>query len=109
MSDKENKETQKTAKDNAELHHEKVTAAQPKVRFDTSNLKSSYCNVCNATSTQEEVVLNFGLNETWDQGNADVDVKLLHRIIVSPHAAQRLLDLLSKLMKEHNSRYGKMN
>ncbi len=92
-----------------EAAKEKVTPIQPKVRFDTSDLKSSYCNVCNATSTQEEVVLNFGLNETWDQGSSDVDVKLLHRIIVSPHAAQRLHDLLSKLMKEHNSRYGKMN
>jgi len=50
------------------------------------------------------VVLNFGLNETWDQGQADVDVKLLHRIIVSPHAAQRLLDLLSKLMKGRASK-----
>ena len=82
---------------------------QPKVRFNTANLKSSYCNVCNATSTREEVVLNFGLNETWDQGNANVDVNLLHRIILSPHAAQRLHDLLSKLMKEHDVRYGKMN
>jgi len=88
---------------------EKVAATQPKVRFDTSELKSSYCNVCNATSTQEEVVLNFGLNETWDQGISDVNVKLLHRIIVSPHAAQRLVDLMSKLLTEHNSRYGKIN
>ena len=86
-----------------------TSAQQPKVRFNTSNLKSSYCNVCNATSTREEVVLNFGLNETWDQGNANVDVNLLHRIILSPHAAQRLLDLLAKLMNEHDTRYGKMN
>ena len=82
---------------------------QPKVRFNTAELKSSYCNVCNATSTHEEVVLNFGLNETWDQGAANVDVKLLHRIILSPHAAERLHDLLSKLMTEHKTRYGKMN
>ena len=82
---------------------------QPKVRFNTAELKSSYCNVCNATSTREEVVLNFGLNETWDQGAANVDVKLLHRIILSPHAAERLHDLLSKLMTEHKTRYGKMN
>jgi hypothetical protein len=82
---------------------------QPKVRFNTAELKSSYCNVCNATSTRDEVVLNFGLNETWDQGAANVDVKLLHRIILSPHAAERLHDLLSKLMAEHKTRYGKMN
>lgn len=88
---------------------EDTAPQQPKVRFNTSELKSSYCNVCNATSTREEVVLNFGLNETWDQGSANVDVKLLHRVILSPHAAERLHDLLSKLMVEHKARYGKMN
>ena len=109
MSASKSNPAEKLKQDDTSPKNEKVTPVQPKVRFDTSALKSSYCNVCNATSTQEEVVLNFGLNETWDQGNADVDVKLLHRIIVSPHAAQRLLDLLSKLMTEHNSRYGKIN
>jgi len=105
-------ETQNSSKVEAsnKTENEKMAApAQPKVRFDTSELKSSYCNVCNATSTQEEVVLNFGLNETWDQGVSDVNVKLLHRIIVSPHAAQRLVDLMSKLLTEHNNRYGKIN
>lgn len=79
---------------------------QGRVRFDTSKLKSSYCNVCNATSTREEVVLNFGLNENWDLGQRDVDVQLLHRIILSPHAAKRLQDLLARLMGEFENRYG---
>ena len=38
---------------------------QVKVKWDTSQLKSSYCNFCNANSTREEVVLNFGVNQTW--------------------------------------------
>jgi hypothetical protein len=76
------------------------------LHLDTSNLRSSYCNVCNATSTREEVVLNFGLNENWDLGRADVNVQLLHRIILSPGAAKRLQELLTKLMSEHEARYG---
>lgn len=76
------------------------------VSFDTSKMKSSYCNVCNATSTREEVVLNFGLNESWDLGKKDVEVQLLHRIIVSPHAAKRLHELLGRLMSEYETRYG---
>ncbi|MBS0643975.1 MAG: DUF3467 domain-containing protein [Acetobacteraceae bacterium] len=82
--------------------------AQPRVRFDTSNLKSSYCNVCNATSTREEVVVNFGINQTWDMQQRDLDVQLLHRVILSPYAAKRLHDLLGKLIKEHESRYGEL-
>jgi hypothetical protein len=81
-------------------------SGQPRVRFDTSNLKSSYCNVCNATSTREEVVINFGINQTWDMQQRDLEVQLQHRIILSPHAAKRLYDLLGKLVQEHEARYG---
>jgi hypothetical protein len=79
---------------------------QGRMQFDTSNLKSSYCNMCNATSTREEVVLNFGLNESWDLGQRDVTVQLLHRVILSPHAARRLHELMGRLMKEYDARYG---
>ncbi|MCX7109451.1 MAG: DUF3467 domain-containing protein [Proteobacteria bacterium] len=69
--------------------------------MNTSELKSSYCNVCNASSTREEVVLNFGVNSNWDQGLADVDIALHHRIILSPFAAKRLSDVLGNLVKEY--------
>jgi hypothetical protein len=84
-------------------------AGQQKVRFDNSNIKSTYCNVCNATSTREEVVINFGVNKTWDMGTTDLEVQLEHRIILSPYAAKRLQDLLVRLISEHEQRYGKLN
>ena len=77
-----------------------------KLRFDTANVKSTYCNVCNATSTREEVVVNFGVNKTWDMGGEDLEVQVEHRIILSPFAAKRLQELLTRLMTEHETRYG---
>lgn len=84
-----------------------------KLRFDMANIKSTYCNVCNATSTREEVVINFGINKTWDMpgkdgGSKDMEVQLEHRIILSPYAAKRLQDLLSRLITEHEQRYGEL-
>ena len=32
------------------------------VQFDVSNLQSSYANVCNVSTTREEIVLAFGVN-----------------------------------------------
>ncbi|WP_270935660.1 DUF3467 domain-containing protein [Falsiroseomonas oryzae] len=81
---------------------------KPEMKLDTSNLKSSYCNVCSATSTREEVVLTFGVNQNWDlqqQGGA-MEVQLLHRIIMSPVAAKRFHDLLTRLVNEHQQRHG---
>jgi hypothetical protein len=82
--------------------------ADSRLRWDTSGLKSSYCNVANATSTREEVILNFGVNENWDRPRAELQVQLLHRIILSPFAAKRLQELLTKLIREYESRYGEL-
>jgi Protein of unknown function (DUF3467) len=81
---------------------------QARVRWNTSQLRSSYCNVANATSTREEVVLNFGVNQNWDRMQQDFEIELQHRIILSPFAAKRLSDLLAKLVKEYESRYGEL-
>jgi hypothetical protein len=78
----------------------------PKVKWSTTGLKSTYCNFVNATSTREEVVLNFGVNQNWDRMEGEVEIELDHRIILSPFAAKRLTDLLHKLLTEYESRYG---
>jgi len=31
-------------------------------------MKNSYANVCNVTSTREEVVMLFGVNRAWNRG-----------------------------------------
>ncbi|WP_342361885.1 DUF3467 domain-containing protein [Terrarubrum flagellatum] len=79
-----------------------------KLRIDASELTSSYCNVCNASSTREEVVLNFGVNHDWDRGAAGADVKMLHRIILSPFAAKRVSQLLASLLREYEARHGEL-
>ena len=85
-----------------------VTERASATRVDTSSLKSSYCNVCNATSTREEVVVNFGINQDWDRGPQGLDIQLLHRIILSPFAAKRVAELMTNLVKEYESRYGEL-
>lgn len=80
----------------------------PRVVFDTSDLKSSYCNVCNGSSTREEVVLNFGVNNTWDRVQDVLEVALHHRVVMSPQAALRVRDLLVQLVDEHERRHGKL-
>jgi hypothetical protein len=83
---------------------------QPQIRWDTSKLHSSYANFCNANSTREEVVLNFGSNQTWERGaQSALDIELHHRIVLSPFAAKRLTELMQNLMKEYEARYGALS
>ena len=79
----------------------------PTLRVETSELKSSYCNVANVNTTREEVILNFGVNTDWDRSGTG-DVKLLHRIILSPHAAKRVAELMSRVMAEYEDRHGQL-
>lgn len=77
-----------------------------RMKVDTSELKSSYCNVCNGSSTREEVVLNFGINHDWDRGEQEYDVKLLHRVVLSPYAAKRVATLLDSIVRDYEARHG---
>ena len=77
-----------------------------KVLWNVQNLKSSYVNFANANSTQEEVVLNFGMNNNWDRQAAEVQIDLTHRVVMSPFAAKRLAELLTRLVDQYEARYG---
>jgi hypothetical protein len=77
-----------------------------KIKWDDSNMKSSYANVCNVTSTREEVVMLFGINQAWNRGQKEVTIQLTDRIIISPYAAKRLATLLEGVMKEYEGRFG---
>lgn len=78
----------------------------PKLVWDDSKMRSTYANVCNVSSTMEEVTLLFGTNSTWHTGQKEVAIQLTDRIILNPHSARRLSALLNKVVEEYDSRFG---
>jgi len=82
------------------------TTTNPTVQFDVSNLQSSYANVCNVSSTREEVVLAFGVNNVWERGQANMQVQMTNRIVLNPYAAKRLATVLNRVVAEYESRFG---
>jgi len=80
-----------------------------RIKWDDANMKSSYANVCNVTSTREEVVMLFGVNQAWNRGQREVTIQLTDRIIVSPYAAKRLTLLLDGVVKEYEKRFGTLS
>jgi hypothetical protein len=77
-----------------------------RIEWDDSQMKSSYANVCNVNGTREEVVLLFGISNPAQGGDARVRVQLSDRIILSPHAAKRLAQLLGSVVDAYESRFG---
>lgn len=88
---------------------EKTSQTGPTIRWDDSNLKSSYANVCNVSTTREEVVMVFGINHAWERGQNEVHVQLTDRVILSPFAAKRLASLLTNVLADYEKRFGALN
>ena len=84
--------------------------AAPTVDWDDSEMRSTYANVVNASSTREEVTLLFGTNQTWNPGaDRKFKVKLQDRVVLNPHAAKRLWILLGAIRTEYEKRFGKVS
>lgn len=81
----------------------------PTIRWDDSKMRSVYANVCNVSSTREEVTLLFGTNQAWRSGQKEVGIELTDRVIVSPFAAKRLSLLLSGVVAEYEKRFGALD
>ena len=79
------------------------------VRFDDSEVTNAYANVCNVSSSREEVVLVFGMNNAWERDASQVHVKLNSRVMLSPFAAKRLALLLNSVVQQYEARFGAMH
>jgi hypothetical protein len=79
------------------------------IRWDDSGMRSGYANVCNVTGTREEIVLLFGVNQSWNSATRELVIQLLNRVILNPFAAKRLNVLLTRVLREYETRYGQLN
>lgn len=79
---------------------------QRRLMVDTAGAATSYANTCHVASTKEELVLNFGLNQSWEQGQPDLRVQVTNRIILSPFAAKRLALLLGAVVQQYEGQFG---
>jgi hypothetical protein len=91
-----------------EAAQEKKATTQTTLKWDDSKMTSTYANVCNVSSTREEVTMLFGTNQSWHTGQKELTVQLTDRIILNPFAAKRLSLLLNNIIKEYENRFGEL-
>jgi hypothetical protein len=84
-------------------------STQVKIRWDSSNMRSAYANVFNVAGTREEIVVLFGMNQTWNASQKELTVQLSDRIVLSPFVAKRLSLVLANVVRDYESRYGKLD
>lgn len=80
-----------------------------RVNWDDSQMQTSFANVVNALNTREEFMLLFGTNQTWNAIEAEeLNVRLDYRMVLTPHAAKRLMTLVANRVNDYENRFGKI-
>jgi hypothetical protein len=83
-----------------------------RLRIDEKNLKTGYANGVRPIATQEEVILDFGLNllqpAPRQKTERDILFQANERIIMSYYAAKRLAIALSQILKRYENEYGEI-
>ena len=77
--------------------------AQRRVRMDTSNMKSAYCNFFAVQNNPNEVVLNFGFNQSLGATQQDLQVQMLQQVVLHPATARRVKDTLVALFQKRDA------
>jgi len=87
-----------------ETKTESTGGSQRRLRMDTANMKSAYCNFFAAQDNPNEVVLNFGFNQGWGSAEKDMQVQLLQQVILHPATARQVKDALVALFEKRDTR-----
>lgn len=77
------------------------------IKWDHSKMETTYANVCNVTSTREEVSVLFGTNKTLNVGTpGEITVELTDRIVMNPFTAKRFSMVINKVVADYEAAYG---
>ena len=85
---------------------EKKEKSNATIRWDDTNIQSTYANVCNVISSREEVSMLFGMNQRWDSENNELVIDLSDRIVLNPYAAKRVMNLLNNVIGQYEAKFG---
>jgi hypothetical protein len=72
---------------------------QVRVRFDDTQMASSYANVASIATTADEIMVLFGTNRGWNVVGGEITVGLTNRIIMTSSTARSLLDTLARVLE----------
>jgi len=107
MSEKKDKNMDDNIQDAVEETAQNATR-DVRVRFDDSEMTSSYANVANVGMSKDEVTLLFGTNKTWGAVKDEVVIGLSSRIILTPSVAKSFAETLQRVLNEYEKQVGKI-
>jgi hypothetical protein len=75
------------------------------VKYDDSNVSTTYANFCRVTGTPEELIIDFGLNPQ-PIGIPTSPITVTNRIVTSYYTAKRMLFAVQTAIQRHEQMFG---
>lgn len=97
---------EKNRNEESKVEETKAQVEGPRINWDQTKMKTTYANVCNVSSTREEVSVLFGTNQTVNVAQNGITVELTDRIILNPYAAKRLAHILTGVLQQYEAAFG---
>jgi len=85
---------------------------QVQLRIDESKMSSTYANTIRTSTTQDEVVLDFGMNLPQpgaDNNNPILVFNVGSRVVMNWAGAKRLAISLGQVVRQYEERAGEIN
>ena len=83
-----------------------------RVRIDQQAMDTTYANAFRLTSSQGEVMVDFGLNTTGrsqeDENQREVLFQVSDRMIMNYYSVKRLAQALTQLVQRHEEQFGEL-
>jgi hypothetical protein len=88
------------------------TQQQVQLRIDESKMNTTYANTIRTSTTQDEIILDFGINLPQQQGR-DGQMQIVFavgsRVVMNWTGAKRLVASLSQAVAGYEQRYGEIS
>lgn len=91
---------------------------QVRLRIDQSRMTSTYANAFRSSTTAEEIMLDFGLNQVVQARQADparpnepigeILFEVNHRIVLNYYTAKRLAITLGQIIRRFEDQFGEL-
>jgi len=85
------------------------TDVQRRIIYDSSNIRSVYANVAKLSAGREEIILQFGIDQSQNAPERESGVLLTASITLNPFTAKRLALLLDNALQDYEVEYGPLD
>jgi hypothetical protein len=80
-----------------------------RIVYEGSNMRTVYANAVKLSGGKEEIIIQFGINQSLGPSKKEAEVRSIAGVILNPFAAKRLALLLNNALQDYEAENGSLD